>query len=455
MNHWLETLLDKSRDHQNPSPHKCSAELNDASKEDLDAFLASSIANLSYQNRMRATEELHGVIQSDYKETPSIISDWLQILDHYLSAVKYGSAYETAEANDPLYCANSDFRMKFLRANKGNPRKAADQMILFFETKLSLFGEEKLTKEITIDDLDEDDQKCLQDGSFQILPCSDMTGRPVIFGLTCLRSPKTMQNELRSRFYVMMNTVKSVEAQISGVVIVSYAVGKLNRDKRFGMVDNVKLASALPLHWAGVHLCCDDHMQYVLLNAGIRMFQPDVRAKFRLHYGSHLECQHALSTFGILSSALPLSATNNKPQLKNHLEWLERQKILDIKPSFTPSPANAIPEQQLNPKKKEVALFNPADVIFGRGRPTQSHPGNISLRNFLDEAKEEYDIGNLTTRKGIARNIVRQIKCSGGRFMKFGDDGWEEVSDNEARLKVTNAFRSQRRILKIKASTVM
>eukprot|EP00526_Cylindrotheca_closterium_P026840 CAMPEP_0113629714 /NCGR_PEP_ID=MMETSP0017_2-20120614/15428_1 /TAXON_ID=2856 /ORGANISM="Cylindrotheca closterium" /LENGTH=51 /DNA_ID=CAMNT_0000540129 /DNA_START=15 /DNA_END=167 /DNA_ORIENTATION=+ /assembly_acc=CAM_ASM_000147 len=50
----------------------------------------------------------------------------------------------------------------FLRGNRYDTKAAANQMLKFFETKQDLFGTEKLTKDITIEDLDEDDIACLK-----------------------------------------------------------------------------------------------------------------------------------------------------------------------------------------------------------------------------------------------------------------------------------------------------
>eukprot|EP00985_Skeletonema_marinoi_P017738 scaffold9803_cov72-Skeletonema_marinoi.AAC.1 len=52
---------------------------------------------------------------------------------------------------------SSNFRLKFLRAEKFDAHLAAERMALHFEEKLELFGEEKLVREIIQSDLDEDD----------------------------------------------------------------------------------------------------------------------------------------------------------------------------------------------------------------------------------------------------------------------------------------------------------
>jgi hypothetical protein len=66
-----------------------------------------------------------------------------------------------------------------LRADDYDPYKAALRLVRHFESKLNLFGEELLCKDITQDDLDEETLKCLYSGWIQDLPVRDMAGRVV------------------------------------------------------------------------------------------------------------------------------------------------------------------------------------------------------------------------------------------------------------------------------------
>jgi hypothetical protein len=50
-------------------------------------------------------------------------------------------------------------------------------MLAFFEQKLRIFGRDKLTKDITLQDLNEEDLKVLNNGHLQLLPQRDRAGR--------------------------------------------------------------------------------------------------------------------------------------------------------------------------------------------------------------------------------------------------------------------------------------
>jgi hypothetical protein len=90
----------------------------------------------------------------------------------------------------------------------------------------------------------------------------------------------------------------------------------------------------------------------------------------------------------------------------------------------------------------------PADVLFGRGRPYQSHFGNVRLHRIVDRHKERYSLSRRFDKLAIVDLIVYQVKSGGdgaeaGRFLKRAENGeyWEEVADDVAREKVSCYFR--------------
>ena len=99
--------------------------------------------------------------------------------DNYINST-WNSALKEAMAQDPAYVRDESFRLSFLRADEWNPAQAADRMYRFFQAKKGLFGVEKLTKDITIDDLDDDgDLRYLASGVLQMTPLKDRSGRRV------------------------------------------------------------------------------------------------------------------------------------------------------------------------------------------------------------------------------------------------------------------------------------
>ena len=68
----------------------------------------------------------------------------------------------------------------FLRAELFDVPKAVKRLLFFLQKKLELFGEQTLTRDLRLSDLSEDAQHALENGSFQLLPFRDRSGR-IIF----------------------------------------------------------------------------------------------------------------------------------------------------------------------------------------------------------------------------------------------------------------------------------
>ena len=292
--------------------------------KELDSLLAQSMVELSFQERQMQQEVLHGVA-SEVEEDEDKIQDWLRGLDQSLqqrmarsnqgeskiSAIKY--ALETC----PSYVQNREMRLMFLRGNEYNADKAADQMIRFFSVKDGLFGRDKLCKDITLEDMDQDDKMAIVSGMLQVVG-HDQTGRQIMMELTSLRTEcPTLQSELRCRFYMFMHVLKNNRmAQIKGVVLVIYGVGKFqDQSGGKGFVENTSLALSVPLQFSGVHLCISNPAQYIFSSGALRLAPAKLRTRFKVHFGSHLECQYLLSTYGIPIENLPLMSGTNEARL--------------------------------------------------------------------------------------------------------------------------------------------
>ena len=63
-----------------------------------------------------------------------------------------------------------EFKMMFLRVDNFDPANAAKRIARHFEEKMLLFGESRLTKKITLDDLSPDDINQLGSVGYGILP---------------------------------------------------------------------------------------------------------------------------------------------------------------------------------------------------------------------------------------------------------------------------------------------
>lgn len=155
--------------------------------------------------------------------------------------------------------------------------------------------------------------------------------------------------------------------------------------------------------------------------------------------GSVVENLYALSSFGIPPNSFPLHPTTGDVKVDAWKGWLrDRQEI--------ESDANSVGSSARGPRPTDL------DIILGRGKVVQKHAGNIRLRGLVDAHLVIYENARPLQKTEIAEQIVNHIKALTGRFLKPGDQGWEEVEDTIAREKVSHTFRDRRRKLKQKGS---
>eukprot|EP00980_Cylindrotheca_fusiformis_P020508 scaffold7564_cov117-Cylindrotheca_fusiformis.AAC.2 len=480
-------------------------------KEDLDKYLAQSMTKLSVKDRETALEEVNGIASID-PEDPAALTACLTELNQQLASLKQGTCYELAEKMDRDYVTNRDFQIMFLRANRYvmssgqlryHPKRAAEHMKKFFETKCMLFGKDKLVKDITLDDLDEDDRNGLRRGNLQILPTRDRAGRRIVVNFRGLASFKSVESELRAKFYLFMSAIlESEETQKKGVVVIFYTVGQYkDKSKTNTVAMQTKHVLALPYHWGGMQICCDDYGQYVLLRAFFYILPAHYTARVRVHYGTHLECLYALQGYGIPEGSVPISPTDSKLDLSHHTMWYQQQCMRDMARTRKQSSlsmgkdleqevmagnlerleddfllgfgsgdlendefsmdnlgngpklenetglSTTEPMHQLSQQASRVPVTpQSTDVLFGQNH--KLHPGNVRLHDIISKHVDEYEnMGGRQRKIEFAGHLVLQIKAAGARFLQLDKScmQWMEVSDTKARNKVAKAIRNRRR----------
>lgn len=93
--------------------------------------------------------------------------------------------------------------------------------------------------------------------------------------------------------------------------------------------------------------------------------------------------------------------------------------------------------------KKGIFLKN-FDVLCGQSRICANHTGNRRFQVVLDLYAPKYDIATSKQEKmTLTKEIVACIGTSGGRFLKYKDGLWQEISTVTARDKVSHALRTK------------
>lgn len=392
-------------------------------KDEVDDILVQGINLLSFDELQREQDDLHGVAE-DATERTDRVNRLLDILDDHLNEMKAGTAYASAEEINQDYVSARQLRLLFLRGNRYDPRASADQIIRFFESKLKLFGREKLVKDICLSDLDEYDVECLLT-AFLVSAVKDRAGRSIIFLFPGLRSFKTLENELRACYYLFMQLCKSLDSPNRGVVCVAYGIGQFRgRLNGVGRREVSELIYTMPYRIGGIHMCFETAALAMFGKATAAMSSSRMKARIKVHCGSHTECQYILSTFGIPRTTLQQFCENTENIWDHQLLWyydcLQRESIMTV--------------SHLAPSEKDV-------IWVGR---KVNGAGNDRLRSLAAQHLDWYFAGNSKERRVLIDLIMEDIRKSGGRFLTPDEHGssLEEVPLEDVRVRINQLFRN-------------
>lgn len=175
-------------------------------KELGDEFI-SELNKLSMQERDEVTHDVHG-INSVSEEDPEFISRSLESFESALRIIPESDkeAYLKAREKNSDYVMSRKFVLMFLRADQFDTKASAARFVAFFQIKLDLFGEDKLDRDIRLDDLDEDDVTCLESGYAQVLNSRDRAGRAIFMLMPMLRKVKSLENRVSTLCLISMKT---------------------------------------------------------------------------------------------------------------------------------------------------------------------------------------------------------------------------------------------------------
>ena len=151
--------------------------------EDL---ITKDLLRLSFNDRNAIHEEIHGVKNSFPEETPELLQLSLRGLAIEIARIQDKPAFDRSQRLFPhdTYVNTANFRLKFLRCELFDSKKAATRMVAYLEFLDDLFeGNFFLQRPIRITDLSKAEMKLLRLGIWQLLPYRDRSGRPIYMEL--------------------------------------------------------------------------------------------------------------------------------------------------------------------------------------------------------------------------------------------------------------------------------
>eukprot|EP00934_Nitzschia_sp_Nitz4_P004762 Nitzschia sp. Nitz4//scaffold44_size153857//35095//36926//NITZ4_002706-RA/size153857-augustus-gene-0.15-mRNA-1//-1//CDS//3329552112//4752//frame0 len=366
--------------------------------------------------------------------------------------------------------------------------------------------DEILGRDIRLSDLSPSDWVALRSGCSQVLPQRDAGGRTILALSLSARTKLNYldpRHVSRSTWYVVMDALSDVTTQKKGLVTIGYhmdpsdsssiknainAWGSAHQqrghtpantsgattNKSKGLLSGIGSASmvrgAMPARLSAAHFCFANPAVRFLAS-GIALFLPShARKRYRMHHGTVEQVHFQLQTFGVPTQFSPMQADGTW-SLAWHAEWIEmqlqREVYMNATQHLTPSPMSTIPisddgnssnttsdssgNEGTNPTPPAmttsstiITLPQRFDVLFGKSRKEKESTGNLRALHLVEMNFDRYQEASKFKKTEIAESIVAAIHHSGGRFLRRVDMGWEEVSDEAAREKVSHFFRQGR-----------
>ena len=389
-------------------------------------------------------DEIHGC-GGIIEETPAMVAKCLEEMRSAIHQIPQQNrkAHNRAVFLRPSLESDDRLHLMFLRAQKFNATNAAYHMCRSFEHKLKLFGEDKLVKSITLDDLGETERVThAYSAAMQMLPTSDSTGRGVfLVNLPSLKLEEDWYSLARYTWYHIYSAAEGNEQlQKRGVVqVMTYFGGQdvsLQQVLEFFMRTS-EFAGDWPIRLCGHHYCYDQVSFHRACRTLLAFRGTNFRLRNRTHFGSKMETQYNLMTFGI----------NLRDYLDPGCGVLSRHSI-DIylqERRLKEAASRHCESEQLASSPGTVLYPNAKDVLMGRGRPYVTWPGNIRLRQCVIPRLDRYVqmVDTYNGKTALALEAVNEIKLEGGRFLKRNPGYWEIVDDQKAREKVSQIFRAE------------
>ena len=179
-NNLLKTPKPAAADSERSSSNSSSFS-DDFQPENVDNLLATELSQMSFAERSRIQDEIHGVESMAVQETPELIHESLYKLQEEIDTFQgCKTAYEDALLSYSTYVTSDELRLKFLRAEFFDAKKAAARFLQSLENMFRWFGPVALQRKIRYDDLTKADVALLRTGMMQILNSRDRAGRLVM-----------------------------------------------------------------------------------------------------------------------------------------------------------------------------------------------------------------------------------------------------------------------------------
>lgn len=407
-------------------------------EQDPERLFSQEMNALTVKERDRLYEEVHGIFHDGIDETPEFVKESLEKMREALTNIarRPKKALNRAFFLQPDLAADDAFHLIFLRAERFDPFNAATKMCRYFEHKLELWGEEKLVKRITLEDLGEKEVQHMNQGSVQTAVVNSKGVRAFIFIPNANEDISDWKAYTRYLWYQIMTLVlEDQDVQRRGMVTVSWYGQRSVRQMLDWIVKSIHITKDWPLRINSTHVCLESSVWEQFFRAVYTLGGRHFRLRSRKHFGSDLEVQYSLRSFGI---RLPSNIFGNSQGQRNQTSinsYLEERR--SIESEFFRQEK----QDQVGSVQKPYRYPKVQDVLLGRGQPFRDWPGNRRLASIVAADADGYRSAARLDKRILALKIVVLIQMT-GQFIERTDHGWVIVNDMVAKEKINQLFRA-------------
>lgn len=434
---------------------------NPPSNFSVDKALADELLKLNFKDRNELEEEVHGVRSGAVEETPELLERSLAefdaelntrkeadpSLDFLRNVIRISSLDETAAdtAKTQCYLNDPDIRLRFLRCECFDVKKAVTRIVNFLEFMTILWGDFPADRPVRLSDFNSKEETALLNSRCQYLPFRDRSGRRVLVSVGGCNYD--MDPTLRFKIFMYMHWIVSedVETQRKGSVSIAWI---FNEDDKKSLIQlapkfpkELKLYSNMHFLSMPIRQCSfqmyflEDTIFYRLLAAKyVFNLNPEHRKNFKYHFGTQTELEYKLAGFGIPTDLLPISCTG-KVKTANQSSFVNVQRAKLFKQN------NGGCDDIVECPKSE-------DVVFKKGPGYRNNPGNLYFRDLIELAGEDHKKADKEEKFEITLRIVEKIEAIGGRFLEWSKQRkmWIVNKDlKKVRSKVASCIKQYNR----------
>lgn len=417
---------------------------------------AKELYEMNSDVRESINYELHGVKSRAFLEDPASIKEALRLfqieIDTQIPPIHKQSYTRAVMGLKSNYVQTPDFRLRFLRAERFDVKKAAIRFCRGLDYLVDQFGEQALMRQLYLSDLSRVEERFLRSGNKQVLPNRDRFGRRLMAHFGCYSNEYSFYTRAKVMTYLAFGVLaEDLMTQRNGVVSLGFFSAEDNDLLMLDRKGFLRFFAAVPLRWSAFHLCIPPTPAFTIFKGLILSVIPkEVRRVTRIHSGTNLECEYSLRCFGIPTEGIPRTFTG-KMKTKYLAKWMKiRTAMDDYRRMMSQNDHNTYyakpPSMRAFPgiECPEVNC-----VLFRLAGLASTHPMNVEFRLYLEEKDGEREqLKTLRQKDDHLHQIIEETARRGLRFLVFDEERYwyTEITDYKTLRK--HIFQAQRDIVK-------